>query len=71
MKIRNKCFEVLSRREPLTVHDLDISGYDLLSLGYPPGKEIGETMEYLLDQVVDNPALNQKDTLIALLQNRK
>lgn len=70
-KIRNKCFEVLSRREPLTVHDLDISGYDLLSLGYPPGKEIGETMDYLLDQVVDNPALNQKDTLIALLKNRK
>ncbi len=71
MKIRNKCFEVLSRREPLTVHDLDISGYDLLSLGYPPGKEIGEVMDYLLDQVVDNPALNQRDTLITLLKNRK
>jgi tRNA nucleotidyltransferase (CCA-adding enzyme) len=70
MKIRNKCFEVLSRREPLTVHDLDISGYDLLSLGYPPGKEIGETMDYLLDQVVDNPALNQRDTLITLLKNK-
>ncbi len=71
MKIRNKCFEVLSRREPLTVHDLDISGYDLLSLGYPPGREIGETMDYLLDQVVDNPALNQRDTLITLLKKRK
>jgi tRNA nucleotidyltransferase (CCA-adding enzyme) len=71
MKIRNKCFEVLSRQEPLTVHDLDISGYDLLSLGYPPGREIGEAMDYLLDQVVDNPALNKRDTLIALLKKGK
>lgn len=70
-KIRNKCSEVLSRREPLTVHDLDISGYDLFSLGYPPGKEIGEVMDYLLDQVIDNPSLNQRDTLIALLKNRQ
>lgn len=71
MKIRNKCFEVLSRQEPLTVHDLDISGYDLLSLGYPPGREIGEAMDYLLDQVVDNPALNKRDTLITLLKKGK
>ncbi|MGS0763696.1 CCA tRNA nucleotidyltransferase [Syntrophomonas curvata] len=71
MKIRNKCWEVLSRHEPLTVHDLDISGYDLLTLGYPPGKEIGEGMSYLLDKVVDNPGLNQRDTLIALLKNKQ
>lgn len=71
MKIRNKCFEVLSRQEPLTVHDLDISGYDLLSLGFPPGKEIGKAMDYLLDQVIDNPALNQRETLVALLQDYK
>lgn len=68
IKIRNKCWEVLSRQEPLTVHDLDISGYDLLTLGYPPGKEIGEAMNYLLDQVVDNPALNKRDTLISILK---
>jgi tRNA nucleotidyltransferase (CCA-adding enzyme) len=70
MKIRNKCWEVLSHNEPLTVHDLDISGYDLLSLGYPPGKAIGEAMNYLLDQVIDNPTLNQRDTLINILKTR-
>lgn len=68
IKIRNKCWEIMSRHEPLTVHDLDISGYDLLTLGYPPGKEIGEAMNYLLDQVVDNPALNKRDTLLNILK---
>lgn len=68
MKIRNKCWEVLSRNEPLTVHDLDISGYDLLTMGYPPGKAIGEAMNYLLDQVIDKPTLNKRDTLINILK---
>lgn len=68
--IRNKCFEVLSRREPLTTHDLAISGYDLMSL-YPSGKEIGEALDYLLDKVVDNPSLNESGQLMALLKARE
>lgn len=65
--IRNKCWEVLSRREPLTTRDLDITGYDLMAF-YPSGKEIGEALEYLLDKVIDNPTLNQKEKLLALLE---
>lgn len=68
--VRNKCWEVISRREPLSTHDLDINGYDLMSMGYPPGREIGEALEYLLDMVVDNPVLNKKQTLISLLERR-
>lgn len=67
--VRNRCWEVISRREPLTTHDLDISGYDLMPL-YPTGKEIGEALEYLLDIVVDNPSLNKKEHLLALLKNK-
>jgi tRNA nucleotidyltransferase (CCA-adding enzyme) len=35
---------------------------------YPSGKEIGEALEYLLDKVIDNPSLNQKEKLLALLE---
>ncbi len=69
MSIRNKCWEVMSRREPLTTHDLDINGYDLMPF-CSSGKEIGEAMEYLLDQVLDNPDLNHKENLISLLKAR-
>lgn len=68
--VRNKCWEVLSRREPLTTHDLDISGYDLMMMGYDAGEPIGEALDYLLDKVVDNPALNNKKTLLELLKTR-
>lgn len=71
MHVRNKCWEMLSRREPLTTHDLDISGYDLMVLGYEAGEPIGEALDYLLDKVVDNPALNDKKTLLQLLKNRE
>jgi len=67
--IRNKCWEVLSRREPLTTHDLDINGYDLMTL-YDSGKEMGEALEFLLDKVVDNPSLNNRERLIELLKTR-
>lgn len=69
--IRNKCWEVLSRREPLNAHDVDISGYDLMAMGYAPGQEIGLALEYLLDKVVDNPALNRKEILSALLKEKE
>jgi len=64
--IRNKCWEVLSRKEPLTTHDLDISGFDLMAF-YSSGKEMGEALEFLLDKVVDNPSLNNREALLALL----
>jgi tRNA nucleotidyltransferase (CCA-adding enzyme) len=67
--VRNRCWEVMSRREPLTTHDLNISGYDLMFL-YDTNREMGEALEYLLDRVIDNPALNEKETLLALLKQR-
>lgn len=67
--IRNKCWEVLSRKEPLTIRELDIDGYDLIAAAYPPGKEIGEMLDYLLDKVIDNPALNKKIILLEILKN--
>ncbi|MGE5389526.1 MAG: CCA tRNA nucleotidyltransferase [Deltaproteobacteria bacterium] len=69
--VRNKCWEMLSRREPLTTHDLDISGYDLMVMGYDAGESIGKALDYLLDKVVDNPALNEKKTLLELLKARR
>ncbi|MDD3023000.1 MAG: polynucleotide adenylyltransferase [Syntrophomonadaceae bacterium] len=70
MSVRNKCFEVLSRRDPLTTNDLAINGYDLMGL-YPSGKEMGEALEYLLDRVVDDPSLNETEKLMAILKAKQ
>jgi len=65
--IRNKCWELLSRREPLTTHDLKLTGYDLMPY-YTSGRQIGEALEFLLDKVIDNPSLNERGKLLALLE---
>jgi tRNA nucleotidyltransferase (CCA-adding enzyme) len=53
---------------PHRLRDLAIGGDDLIAAGYRPGPAIGETLQTLLDEVVQNPALN---TRAALLERAK
>ena len=46
-----------------------ISGDDLMSMGLS-GPEIGETLEWLLHIVLENPKLNEKRTLLAMLDTK-
>ncbi|MDH5671695.1 MAG: HD domain-containing protein [Myxococcales bacterium] len=49
----------------LGTRDLAISGRDVMQrLGIPPGRRIGEILEILLQQVLDEPALNQRERLL-------
>lgn len=68
-KLKFECEKVLSEKQPLTIKDLDINGYDLMELGIPQGKEIGTTLNYLLEVVLNNPDLNHKDTLLQIVAN--
>lgn len=62
--------EILSRGDCFSIKDLDITGLDLIEYGLK-GAEIGETLDNLLEIVIENPKLNDKATLIALLDNLK
>lgn len=49
---------------------LAVNGHDLIGqLGLNPGPLIGEIMAYLLEQVYNDPNLNQKDILLDLAHN--
>jgi tRNA nucleotidyltransferase (CCA-adding enzyme) len=52
----------------LRVTDLAIDGRDVMRmLGVPPGREIGVILERLLERVLDDPSLNDRAKLEALL----
>jgi tRNA nucleotidyltransferase (CCA-adding enzyme) len=53
------------RTQPHRLEDLAVDGTDLIDLGYSEGPAIGRTLESLLDAVVDDPALNTRDELLA------
>lgn len=45
---------------------LNITGKDIMSLGFDEGKIVGEILKYLEEKVLDDPSLNRKDLLIDL-----
>ena len=55
---------------PHRIADLAVNGDDLLARGLAPGPAVGTVLRSLLDRVVDDPALNDHDTLLALAGGR-
>jgi poly(A) polymerase/tRNA nucleotidyltransferase (CCA-adding enzyme) len=51
----------------LSVHELAVGGDDLIAvLGLAPGPEIGRLLDGLLQAALEDPALNDRDTLLRL-----
>jgi len=56
---------IRERREPLSRKQLAITGDDLVAAGAAPGPGIGQVLERLLTEVIDDPALNSREALLA------
>jgi len=52
-------------KDPLTLKDLAVTGDDLLARGVRPGPDVGATLERLLGEVLEDPAKNTRDYLLA------
>jgi tRNA nucleotidyltransferase (CCA-adding enzyme) len=68
-RIKTILEDVLSAEECFSKKDLAINGTDLINMGYPEGKQIGEIINKLVDVVIDSPELNTKEQLIELVRN--
>jgi tRNA nucleotidyltransferase (CCA-adding enzyme) len=53
------------RDRPHRLADLAVNGRDLLALGYREGPALGAVLARLLDDVLDDPAANDRETLLA------
>lgn len=54
-----------SLREPVDVRDLAVDGDDLRQAGIAPGPGLGKILTALLELVLDDPALNTRERLLA------
>lgn len=63
--VTNIVREILEQKEPYKISHLCITGDDLKQLGFK-GKEIRERLDFLLDKVIENKDLNQKNILLNL-----
>jgi tRNA nucleotidyltransferase (CCA-adding enzyme) len=53
------------RASPHRIADLAVGGDDLLALGFAEGPQIGEMLAALLDDVLADPAANDRERLLA------
>src|SRR6266704_2306795 len=52
-------------KDPLTLKDLVVTGDDLLAAGVRPGPDVGETLQRLLAEVLEDPSRNTKPYLLS------
>ncbi len=58
--------EAVKRHDCVQIKDLAINGQDLLANGFEKGPGIGEVLDRLLSAVIDNPEVNNRETLLNL-----
>lgn len=64
--LKQRVAATLATGAAMTVRDLAIGGNDLMrELGLSPGPRIGSVLRELLEEVIENPELNRRETLLA------
>jgi len=63
-RIESLTNEILGEEQCFSLKNLAVNGNDLIKLGVPNGKMIGEILGVLLDSVIEERAENKKDVLL-------
>ena len=63
--------EILSRGDCISLKQLALTGRDLIALGVKPGPELGQKLAFLFRKVLEQPELNEKETLKNLLAEKQ
>lgn len=61
--------EIVINNECFSLKDLAVNGSDLLVIGYKSGKQLGITLQGLLDCVIEGEVYNSKEDLLRLAKN--
>lgn len=56
--------EILEKKQCVSLKDLAITGSDLMALGVPQGKKVGELLSALLEEVLEEPSRNTQEYLL-------
>ncbi|MBC2582787.1 CCA tRNA nucleotidyltransferase [Clostridium sp. DJ247] len=67
-RVEEKAMAILESKVPLSTKELAVNGRDLIQeFSLKPGEEIGNMLKFLLDKVLENPQLNSKEELLAII----
>ena len=72
--LRKICAEIIAKGEPYRYSDLAIGKRDLIKLKYRAERQMRDVLWALLEEVIQNPALNKREYLLkraSILKNRR
>ncbi|MBQ9983983.1 MAG: CCA tRNA nucleotidyltransferase [Lachnospiraceae bacterium] len=61
---------IQEQQQCLSLKDLAVTGKDLIEIGMKPGKELGVVLQYLLEQVLEEPECNERDILLDMARKK-
>jgi tRNA nucleotidyltransferase (CCA-adding enzyme) len=71
-ELRRRIERVIESDQALSIADLAVTGEDVMRvLAIPPGRAVGDALRALLEQVIEDPSLNEREKLLALLEGRR
>jgi tRNA nucleotidyltransferase (CCA-adding enzyme) len=69
-KLKVRVAGVLSAKDALSVRELTVDGKDVMrELAISPSRRVGEVLEKLLEKVVEDPSLNDRERLLAMIRS--
>ena len=69
-KVKEAYETIINEHQCVSLKTLAVTGKDLIEAGYKPGREIGETLNRLLEVVLADPQKNQKEILLGMLDEK-
>jgi tRNA nucleotidyltransferase (CCA-adding enzyme) len=68
-RLKERVAREFAARHALSTRDLAVDGKDVMrELQIKPSRRVGEVLEMLLERVVEDPALNERETLLRLIR---
>lgn len=70
-ELRRRVEKVVAEDQALSIGDLVVGGEDVMRvLGVAPGRIIGDTLRELLEAVIEDPSLNEREALLAMIEKK-
>jgi tRNA nucleotidyltransferase (CCA-adding enzyme) len=71
-RLQERVANELAQAHAISTRDLAVDGKDVMrELAIPPSRRVGEILEFLLEKVVEDPALNDRETLLRLVRESR
>ena len=69
VELKDRIAQELTKQNALSLKDLAINGNDLIEAGFEKGKKLGVILNHLLDCVIEDPGMNNKEKLLEVAKN--